>query len=77
MLCEGIQPTTRIICIYKDLQKSFFLTLQRKVVVSESQLQTELASMQARMMQFGRFYASITRIENRQLVISQGTRKHR
>jgi len=47
------------------------------VVVSESQLQTELASMQARMMQFGRFYASITRIENRQLVISQGTRKHR
>jgi hypothetical protein len=38
MLCEGNYPDNYKNCIvYKDLQKKFFPTLRRKVIVPESQ----------------------------------------
>jgi hypothetical protein len=68
-----IQPITKV--VYKDLQKSFFPTLQSKMVASESQPRNESASIQTRLFQLGRSYASITRTEGRQPITSQNNQK--
>jgi len=58
--------------VYKEIQKNLFSTLQRKMVRSETQQETEQepASIKNRLVQSGRSYALITRTENRQPIIS-------
>jgi hypothetical protein len=56
---------------YKDCKRVF--SIKRKVVTSESQPLIEPASIQAEMVQPGRSYTSITRIENSQETGKYGT----
>jgi len=58
ILCENNYPANYKGCmVYKDLQKSFFLTLRRKMVAPESRLPTKPASIQTILVQPGRSYA--------------------
>jgi hypothetical protein len=54
VLCEDNHNADYNDIVYKDLQKNFFPTLRRKMVALESQPQTELASIQTRLVQPGR-----------------------
>jgi len=71
MLREDNYPANYKGCIYKDLQRTFFSCITRKIVAVKLQPRTELASIQTILVQPGRSYASITRTENKEPTISQ------
>jgi len=50
--------------VYKDLQKRHLPTLRKKGLTSK--LQAKLVSIQSKIVQSGRTFASVTRIENSQ-----------
>jgi len=67
VLCEGNHPANyKGYMVYKDLRRNFFTTLRRKVIICESQTQTEPTNIQIRHIQPGRLYASLARTDSKQ-----------
>jgi hypothetical protein len=73
---EGNHPANYKDCmIYKDLQKSFYPKLRRKMIAPDSQPRTDPASIQIKLIQPGKSYASIIRTEARQPITSQNNQE--
>jgi len=69
MLCKNNHAANYKNClVYKDLQRNFFPTLRRKVIASKPQSRIEPASIQTKLVQPEKSYASqevtITRIDS-------------